>query len=165
MSSTQKSQQYEAAIPSPVGWIGILTDGDHVVDVEFLPRKPATSITPGVLAQLTADALAGYFENGQWPTDLPIAQQGTAFQSRVWAALQRIPAGETKTYGEVAAELGSGPRAVGGACRANSVPLLVPCHRVVAANGDGGFAGQRHGRWMEIKRWLIAHEANGAHLA
>jgi methylated-DNA-[protein]-cysteine S-methyltransferase len=84
---------------------------------------------------------------------------GTAFQRRVWQAIAAIPAGCTRTYSEIAAELGSSPRAVGGACRANPYPLLVPCHRVVAVNGLGGFAGDTKGRLLAFKRRLLTHEA------
>jgi methylated-DNA-[protein]-cysteine S-methyltransferase len=84
---------------------------------------------------------------------------GTAFQRRVWQVIAAIPAGCTRTYSEIAAELGSSPRAVGGACRANPYPLLVPCHRVVAVNGLGGFAGDTKGRLLAFKRRLLTHEA------
>jgi methylated-DNA-[protein]-cysteine S-methyltransferase len=89
---------------------------------------------------------------------LPTAPAGSPFQRRVWQAISAIPSGRTRTYGEIAAELGSAPRAVGGACRANPYPLLVPCHRVIGAAGLGGFAGDASGRLIAIKRWLLAHE-------
>jgi len=78
----------------------------------------------------------------------------------VWEAMQAIPAGETRTYGEIAAAIGSSARAVGGACGANPIPLVVPCHRVVASGGRlGGFMGAREeGFELAIKRWLLAHE-------
>jgi methylated-DNA-[protein]-cysteine S-methyltransferase len=89
---------------------------------------------------------------------LPLRLEGTPFQRRVWERLQRIPRGQTLTYGELARELGTGARAIGGACRANRILLLVPCHRVVGRRGAGGFAGHRNGRWPRIKRWLLANE-------
>jgi len=78
----------------------------------------------------------------------------------VWEAMQRIEAGHTRTYGELARELGSSARAVGGACGANPIPLIVPCHRVIAANRSlGGFMGARaEGFELGIKRWLLEHE-------
>jgi methylated-DNA-[protein]-cysteine S-methyltransferase len=91
-------------------------------------------------------------------SSLATAPAGSPFQRRVWQAISAIPAGRTRTYGEIAAELGSAPRAVGGACRANPYPLLVPCHRVVGASGLGGFAGDVSGRLIAVKRWLLAHE-------
>jgi methylated-DNA-[protein]-cysteine S-methyltransferase len=84
---------------------------------------------------------------------------GTPFQRRVWHALRRIPSGCTRSYGELARELGSSARAVGGACRRNPIPIVVPCHRVIAAGGGaGGFMGQRSGDALAIKTWLLDHE-------
>ena len=98
------------------------------------------------------------------PTTLPphrCEPRGTSFQRRVWAALLEIPPGRTVTYGGLAARLGSSPRAVGGACRANPVPILIPCHRVVAADGAGGYSGARAGPRLEVKGWLLEHERGG----
>jgi methylated-DNA-[protein]-cysteine S-methyltransferase len=94
------------------------------------------------------------------PGDLP---PGSAHARRVWRALCAIPVGETRSYGEIARAIGSSPRAVGQACRANPWPLFVPCHRVVPASGigsasAGGYAGQRDGPLAHIKAWLLAHE-------
>ncbi len=88
----------------------------------------------------------------------PLAPQGTPFQQRVWQALRGIPVGDTKTYGELARELNTSARALAGACRANPIPLLIPCHRVVAAHGPGGYMGQRDGEALAIKQWLLHHE-------
>jgi len=84
--------------------------------------------------------------------------QGTAFQRRVWEALTRIPAGQTLTYGELAARLDSGARAVGNACRHNPVSIIVPCHRVVSATGIGGYSGSTGGREIDRKQWLLGRE-------
>lgn len=89
---------------------------------------------------------------------LPLRLRGTAHQQRVWQALREIPCGETRTYGELAVLLRSGPRAVGQACRTNPCPILVPCHRVVARDGLGGYTGQRHGPRLAMKHWLLTHE-------
>jgi methylated-DNA-[protein]-cysteine S-methyltransferase len=83
---------------------------------------------------------------------------GTAFQHRVWRALRTIPPGQVRTYGELARSLASGPRAVGNAARANPWPVVVPCHRLVASQGLGGYGGATQGRGLAIKRWLLAHE-------
>ena len=77
---------------------------------------------------------------------------------RVWQALQKIPYGEVKTYGQLAKELKSSARAVGNACRANPIPIVIPCHRIVAVSGIGGYAGKTDGPVLERKRWLLAHE-------
>nr|MBP6637063.1 methylated-DNA--[protein]-cysteine S-methyltransferase [Sulfuritalea sp.]MBP7423603.1 methylated-DNA--[protein]-cysteine S-methyltransferase [Sulfuritalea sp.] len=93
---------------------------------------------------------------------LPLAPAGTHFQRRVWARIAAIPSGQTLSYGEVAAAIGSGPRAVGNACGANPYPIVVPCHRVVAANhGLGGFARNSGGFLLDIKKWLLRHEHAG----
>jgi methylated-DNA-[protein]-cysteine S-methyltransferase len=88
-----------------------------------------------------------------------VEPSGSAFQQRVWQLIAAIPPGRVRTYGSLADSLGSSARAVGNACRANPVPLRVPCHRVVAAKGLGGFAGDRSGRLLDIKRWLLDHES------
>lgn len=96
------------------------------------------------------------FMNGKREVfSVPIVLRGTAFQVEVWEILQRIPLGKTRTYGEIAREIGTSPRAVGRACGANPVPLLVPCHRVVAQDGSlGGFSGG-----VAVKERLLAMEA------
>ena len=105
-------------------------------------------------------ALQDYFIDSECPLDFPIWQQGSTFQRRVWQYLITIPMGETQTYGEVAAALGSGARAVANACRRNPTPIIVPCHRVVAANGLGGYAGKTKGFEVGVKEWLLTHESS-----
>jgi O-6-methylguanine DNA methyltransferase len=93
---------------------------------------------------------------GQQRAAGPGGPEGTAFQQRVWRALSAIPFGETRSYGELARELGSAARAVGGACGANPIPIIIPCHRVLAANRRlGGFSG---GDGLSSKQQLLAHE-------
>ena len=77
---------------------------------------------------------------------------------RVWEQIRKIPYGETRTYGEIAADIKSGPRAVGGACGANRLLLIVPCHRVVGATGLGGFMRDADGSLVRRKQWLLGHE-------
>jgi methylated-DNA-[protein]-cysteine S-methyltransferase len=103
--------------------------------------------------------LTEYFAGRRWVFDLPLDLVGTDFQRAAWAELIRIPPGSTITYGEQAGRLGSpgAARAVGGANRANPVPIVVPCHRVVGAHGPGGYA---HGE--ATKAWLLAHESAAA---
>ena len=103
-------------------------------------------------------AVARYFEGGTAGLNLPLAARGTEFQHRVWRALQAIPPGETRTYGDLARQLGTSARAIGGACRANPCLIAVPCHRVIAKDGLGGFAGDIAGRRLAVKRWLLRHE-------
>ena len=90
--------------------------------------------------------------------DLPFVPSGTPFQLRVWHALMNIPAGQSTTYGALAKQLGTAARAVGQACGSNPLPILIPCHRVVAAHGLGGFMHASSGAPLDVKSWLLAHE-------
>ncbi len=110
------------------------------------------------LATEVARQLEAWAADPRFVFSLPLAPAGTPFQRRVWRALRAIPPGEVRTYGELARQLGSSARAVGGACRANPLPLVVPCHRVVAAGGPGGFAGRTQGAALALKRRLLARE-------
>ena len=103
--------------------------------------------------------LAAYFADPRSGFDIPLAPPGTPFQRRVWAALCMIPVGSVRSYGELARELGTAARALGGACGSNPIALIIPCHRVVSASGGlGGFMGGRRDVPLAIKRWLLAHE-------
>ncbi len=151
--------EYQAACLTPVGWVAVATTDVAVTRVKILEDRPGLIASgENALAAEACEALATWLKGGDWPRFIALEPGGTAFQRRVWKALLNILPGQTRTYGELARELGSSPRAVGGACRRNPIPLLIPCHRVVAANGDGGFAGHTSGRWMDIKRWLLEHE-------
>lgn len=106
--------------------------------------------------QMTKEILA-YLQRPHQAFSLPAQLAGSAFQNKVWLAIYAIPLGQTRTYSELATQLQSGPRAVANACGANCLPLAIPCHRVVAKNGLGGFMrGAKNG--LAIKRWLLAHE-------
>lgn len=107
-----------------------------------------------------AGQLLSYLRGDCHHFELPLLPSGTPFQQRVWQQLQAIPYGHVLSYGTLAKQLGTSARAIGGACRANPIPVIVPCHRVVAANDIGGFAGDRHGGMVSIKQWLLAHEQN-----
>ena len=104
-----------------------------------------------------------------WPepkqtVNVKLLKQGTAHQNKVWAELLKIPLGETLTYSGLAKKIGSAARAVGNACRTNPYTLLIPCHRVVAVNGMGGYSGHRHGEYMQIKERLLAYETDAANI-
>jgi methylated-DNA-[protein]-cysteine S-methyltransferase len=107
--------------------------------------------------------LSAYFTDPRHELNLPTAVKGTVFQHKVWRAIHAIPSGETRSYGELARDLSTSPRAIGGACRANPIPLLIPCHRVIAADGGtGGFLGHtaNHDTSASVKDWLLQHERN-----
>lgn len=148
---------YDAVIASPLGRLGI-NAAEALTNIDFVsartPLKPAR--TP--VARQVCTQIRNYFADPATRFNVPLAPTGTDFQQRVWREMRRIPAGQARRYGELATSLASGPRAVGGACRANPIPIVVPCHRVVAASGDGGYMGATHGRRLDIKRWLLAHE-------
>ncbi|WP_428390287.1 methylated-DNA--[protein]-cysteine S-methyltransferase [Lichenicoccus sp.] len=101
------------------------------------------------------DQLHAYFDGALVAFDLPLAPLGTAFRLKVWDALRAIPFGATRTYGEIARGIGGSPRAVGQANRQNPLPILIPCHRVVARDGIGGFTAEGG---MQTKRFLLDHE-------
>lgn len=160
MANRKQAKHYDAVMASPLGRLGIEAR-DALTNIDFVSahtplRAPATALARRVCAQLQA-----YFKNPVARFRLPLAPAGTDYQQRVWRAMSKIPAGEARRYGDLARQLKSAPRAVGGACRANPVPIIVPCHRVVAANGDGGYMGATHGPRLNIKRWLLAHERGG----
>ena len=154
-----------AIIDTPVGAVGLSWEGEAVtgVDLEPQPRRNESGHNGAALPPAISDALDAYFLAGSHCIDLPVDLRGTPFQLRVWQALRGIDPGETRTYGALARELGTSPRALGGACRANPCPIIVPCHRVVAADGLGGFAGDKSGRKLAIKRWLLEHEGVALH--
>jgi methylated-DNA-[protein]-cysteine S-methyltransferase len=149
---------YQAIIPAPFACIGLCMAGEAVSALDYLPadtpeQPPTDTATARVVQQLQA-----YFRDPHAPFTVPLALEGTPFQRRVWKALQAIPPGSALTYGELAQQLGTAARAVGGACRTNPIPILIPCHRVVARQGLGGYAGEVTGDPLEIKHWLLQHE-------
>ena len=149
---------HSLVLDSPLGRLGICLQDDAISSLDFLPSATPVRVADSVLARRVADELEHYFSSSLHRFSLAVACSGTPFQQRVWQALQDIPPGETRSYGQLAAELGSGARAVGNACRNNPVPIVVPCHRVVAASGLGGYAGRTAGPELRRKSWLLAHE-------
>ena len=142
--------------PSPLGTLQLeFRNGALAVcrPAEATPEPPETP--PSRTAERTLRELAEYFAGKRRKFSIRLNAAGTPFQLAVWAALRRIPYGEVRTYGEVARMIGRprAVRAVGGACHANPCPIFTPCHRVVAANGAGGF-----GAGLETKRKLLALE-------
>ena len=152
---------FEACVRTPFATLGISADDRHVTAIRYLsPDVPALMPRRNTLAHLVCVQLHAYLEDPAFDFDLPLRLDGTRHQIAVWEAMQSIPAGQTRTYGDIAKAVGSSARAVGGACGANPVPLLVPCHRVIANDGTlGGFMGVRgEGFERSIKRWLLEHE-------
>ena len=152
------SGNFQAKLPAPFGLLGIRTAGGRLSEIVFLKRGGAALAPRDGVSERTCSQLEGYFDDPEFPFDVPLAAQGTPFQRRVWRKIAAIGAGRTRSYGELARELRSAPRAVGQACGANPIPIVVPCHRVLAAGGIGGFAHHEGGFHLAIKRWLLAHE-------
>lgn len=147
-----------AILAFPPCTVAVFTHETQITRLEFMaPDTPL--ITPSTpLTIQVAGALSAYLENPACVLALPLADLGTPFQQRVWRTIATIPLGQIRQYGAIAAGLGSSSRAVGQACGANPFPVFVPCHRVIAAQGLGGFAGHRSGWLTATKRWLLAHE-------
>jgi methylated-DNA-[protein]-cysteine S-methyltransferase len=150
--------EYQAIFTAPFGALGVCCEDEALTHIEFLPRETIPQNPVSSFAQTVCNQLAAYFADADFKFSLPLKLNGTDHQIKVWQAMCAIPRGETRQYGKLARELGSSPRAVGQACGANPVPIVIPCHRVVSKAGLGGFAHHRDGYELDIKRWLLAHE-------
>jgi methylated-DNA-[protein]-cysteine S-methyltransferase len=128
-------------LPSPFGPLTLFAAAGKIVALEWGQGATPPGPIPEVLSA-AKDQLAAYFDRRLTAFDLPLDPAGTDFQKRVWATMRAIPFGQVRPYGDVAAELKTAPRAVGGACGANPIPILIPCHRIVGGNGQmGGYSG------------------------
>jgi len=152
---------YQAKLPTPFAVLGIRTAGQLLTEIEYLPRGAATLSPLNRLAERVCRQIERYLDDPGFRFDLPFDYRGTDFQCRVWHAIQAIPSGQTLSYVDIARRLRTAPRPVGGACGANRIPLVIPCHRVVGRSGIGGFMHARGGFPLEIKRWLLNHEGIG----
>lgn len=148
--------EFDAVVHAPFGQVGVVSHGMQV-EIVFLSHPVSVKPAPSKIAQQIAHQIKAYLINPHRDFNLPLVYRGTPFQRRVWGAISSIPSGQTRTYSELASLLGSGPRAVANACGANHLPLAVPCHRVVAKSGMGGFMRGLEGG-LEIKQWLLQHE-------
>ncbi|WP_454762965.1 methylated-DNA--[protein]-cysteine S-methyltransferase [Cupriavidus campinensis] len=152
-------QPFDAVLPAPFGKIGVRADGAHVHEIVYLPERFGLIAPASALTRRVAEQLDAYYADPDTVFDLPLALRGTDFQRRVWDAIRAVPRGGLTTYGTIAKSLRSMPRAVGQACGQNWFPVVIPCHRVVAANGLGGFAHHgEEGFHLGVKRWLLRHE-------
>lgn len=143
----------QLSMHSPVGDLTISEDGGAVVSLDWGWGALQTE-TP--LLREAKRQLERYFDGGLEQFDLPLRPYGTSFRKQVWDAMLRIPYGSTQTYGKIAADVGSQARAVGGACGANPIPIIVPCHRILGANGAlGGYSGEGG---TETKAFLLRLE-------
>ena len=150
---------YQAIVAAPGFCVGVRCDELEIHALEYL--QPCPEVLPeNALATEAVRQLRAYLAGADFSFALPLRPSGTSFQRRVWEQIAAIPTHQTRTYGELAKALHNAPRAVGQACGANPFPLVVPCHRVIATGGGlGGFARHGGGFMLDVKRWLLAHEA------
>ena len=160
MQIQQGSELFSAIVAVPFGNFGIRTAGKSVTEMVYLPPHFSAKPPQDAVAALAAEQVLAYCRDPDFKFELPLAPLGSAFQRKVWDSIRAIPRGRVITYGDIARQLASAPRAVGQACGGNYFPLVVPCHRVTAASGLGGFAhsDDRNGFLLGVKRWLLAHE-------
>jgi methylated-DNA-[protein]-cysteine S-methyltransferase len=143
----------EITVASPIGHLSVEEDDGALVAVHW---RKARHQSPTPLLEDAARQLTAYFARERRDFDLPLKPEGSAFEQQVWAAMQRIPYGETRSYGEIANETGGMPQEVGSACGSNPLPILIPCHRVLAGGGKlGGYSGKGG---LETKTRLLVLE-------
>ena len=148
-------------IETPIGPVTVTVQDGAVVEIAFAAARHGAARTGAAIAEdaeilETATAqLRDYFAGRRHGFTVPIALKGTPFQRRVWQAMAEIPYGRLRSYGALARQLSTAPRAVGGACGRNPIPIIVPCHRVVGETGIGGYSG---GAGLDTKRRLLRLE-------
>lgn len=158
---SDRAAHYWITVPSPLGSLSVAARDGAIVELDWGGRgaRALAVDQPPETAALLAEAarqLAAYFSEGGFRFDLPLRPAGSDFQRAVWDFMLAIPAGETRTYGQAAEATGAVARAVGGACGANPIPVIIPCHRILAAGGEaGGYSGKGG---LNTKRWLLRHE-------
>ena len=149
---------FDVVVAFPWMKVAVKTRDELVSEIRYLPSTSPLIGPRNSLAERAARQLERYLADPDGGFDLPLLIEGTPFQRRLWDALCEIRRGKTLTYGALARRLGVPARAVGQACGDNRLPIVIPCHRVVASNGIGGFAHATRGYLIEAKRWLLAHE-------
>jgi methylated-DNA-[protein]-cysteine S-methyltransferase len=154
---------YLTYLDSPVGRLSLYSDGEALTGIYMESRKPPLNALPGgqiAVLKSAAGQLKEYFAGARRDFDLAVTLHGTAFQQKVWEQLKKIPYGETLSYGQLAMRIGqpTASRAVGLANGRNPVSIVIPCHRVIGA--DGSLTG--YGGGIQRKEWLLEHERNMA---
>lgn len=146
----------QLSLHTPLGDLTVSSEDETIVAVDWGWGRDQTE-TPALLR--ACEQLEAYFDGKRARFDLKLAPHGSEYRRRIWAALGAIPPGQTRTYAEIARVAGGSPRSVGQANGANPIPVLIPCHRVVAAAGLGGYSG---GDGLATKRFLLQLEARTA---
>jgi len=147
-----------AFLATPFAVLGVHSDGRCLTGIRYLPMRTRLSAPCDRVTARFARELERYLADPLFRFSVPYVFDGSPFDHAVWREIARIAPGKTLTYGELARRVNSAPRPVGGACGRNPVPLVVPCHRVLAASGLGGFMGGRRAFPVSVKRWLLRHE-------
>ena len=152
-------QQYDVIFTTGVATIGLQFNGKRLSKLSYL-KADLVKAARNKQADLVKNKIIKYLakESKLKQLDIDVSLDVTDFQRSVLTQLQKIPYGETRTYGDIAKILETSPRAVGNACRKNPVPIVIPCHRVVAAKGIGGYVGAVSGDKLDIKSWLLKLE-------
>ncbi len=149
---------YQAKFETPFGVVGIRCTDDALTGVEFFASNTKPQPPRSAIARRVCEQLSAYIADPDFRFDIPCQPGGTEHQNKVWQTMRAIPRGQVRTYGDLAAQLGSSARAVGQACGNNPLPIVIPCHRVVGKSGMGGFMHHGGGHPLHIKRWLLEHE-------
>lgn len=161
-----KTVSYDGSVTFPFGVMGIRTLDTSLIGLDFLPTGTPEVLPVTATGKQVWNALFAYLGDANSMMEVALASEGTQFQQTIWNALRRIPVGQVWTYGDLAKHVGTAPRAAANACRRNPIPILIPCHRIIAKNGLGGYYGQSSsddsgdgsGDMLDVKRWLLQHE-------
>jgi len=151
------AEQYDAIFATDIATIGIQLDGAKLTKVAYLKRRKNKQPTTKP-AENIQNKIERYLVSRTKDLKIDVLLDVSPFQGKVLKQLMQIPYGETRTYGEIAIKLKTSARAVGNACRHNPIPIIIPCHRVVAANGIGGYDGATAGATLDIKHRLLQLE-------
>jgi methylated-DNA-[protein]-cysteine S-methyltransferase len=138
---------------TPIGPLTLWTNNGCLTSIDFGQTAPVAAMQ--AFEKNIARQIEAYFLHQRKVFDLPYVANGTEFQKKVWQAMLLIPYGETRSYQDLAQTLNTSARAIGNACRRNPLPLIIPCHRVVAKSGLGGFSGETEGQMLDIKQTLL----------
>lgn len=151
---------FSAIVETSFGAVGIRTEDKRIRELVYLPATFNEKAPTDAVAERAVQQIERYLDDPDFRFNLPLATVGTAFQQKVWQAISSIPRGSVLTYGDIARHIRTAPRAVGQACGANWFPIVIPCHRVTATGGLGGFGNtdDETGFHLGVKRWLLAHE-------
>ncbi len=143
-------------LETPIGWLQLIANEHALLEINFIEKPDENNYSPNGITSLARKQLQEYFSYERRYFEVPLEPQGSAFQKQVWQALLKIPYGETVNYKQIAQGIKKpkAVRAVGSANGKNPIPIIIPCHRVIAA--DGQLGGYSAGLWR--KNWLLKHE-------